>query len=305
MKNPCVVAVVVVYFPDETALARLLHRLALQVQHAVIVDNTDGTPSTSLQSTASTSQTWLVLGRNTGIAHAQNLGVELARERGATHILFMDQDSLPPADMVPRLLHTLASAAPDRHVAAVGPLCRDVKTGRIIPLIQRRGWRIQRTVPEGPEPIGVEYIPASGTLAPIAALERVGPLRAEYFIDRVDVEWCLRARHLGMDILVEPQCVMQHDQATRTVRLLGRTLYIGRDFRAYFHVRNSVAMATKAAISPFWRWDQGIKIVPYILLHILTAQHGRTRMAGVLLTALRDGLLGRMDRGHYAQRLLR
>ena len=33
-------------------------------------------------------------------------------------------------------------------------------------------------------------------------LDRVGPLQDDYFIDRVDVQWCLRARHLGLAIAV-------------------------------------------------------------------------------------------------------
>lgn len=305
MSESRVIAVVVTYQPDGAALARLLQRLAPQVQHTVVVDNTDESCRPLPPPPTGTGQTWLSLGRNTGIAHAQNLGVEHARQLGATHVLFMDQDSLPPEGMAPQLLQSLTAAAPDHRVAAIGPLCRDIKTGRITPLIQRRGWRIQRVQTAGTTPIPVEYIPASGTLATLSALDRVGLFRAEYFIDRVDVEWCLRARHLGMDIRVDPRCVMQHDQATRAVQLLGRTLYIGRDFRAYFHVRNSVAMAARAAIAPFWRWDQIIKTLPYVVLYTLAASHGRLHMAKTLLVAVLDGLRGRMGKGHYESKPLR
>lgn len=309
MIAPCVIAVVVTYHPDQAGLARLLHRLSLQVQHTVVVDNTSGTGGTSAPlphlGSVHPTTTWLPLGHNTGIGHAQNLGVEEARRRGATHVLFMDQDSLPPDTLVPHLLQTLATA-PLHRVAAIGPVCRDVKTGHTTPLIQRHGWRVRRVCTDGlTAPVPVEYIPASGTLVPLPMLDRVGLLRADYFIDRVDVEWCLRARHQGLAVWVDPRTEMQHDQATRTVRLLGRTLYVGRDFRAYFHVRNSVAMALRADIPMLWRVDQFLKTVPYVLLYTLAAEQGRLRMAGALVQAVVDGVRGRMGLGRYETRPLR
>ena len=298
-----VIAVVVTYQPDTTVLARLLAQLAPQVQHTVIVDNTEGTqPATP---TRDPRQTLLLLGQNTGLGHAQNLGMAKARQLGATHVLLMDQDSLPPANLVSHQLQALASASPDT-VAAIGPLCRDVKTGQTTPLIQRHGWRIHRLHAEGlVTPVSVEYIPASGTLIPLHILERVGPMRAEYFIDRVDMEWCLRARHMGLTVWVDPRSEMWHDQATHAIKVLGRTLYVGHNFRCYFHVRNSVAMALRARIPLFWRLDQLLKTPSYMLLYAMAAQTGRLRMVGTLLAAVLDGLRGRMGKGHYEHRPLR
>ena len=382
MAAACIVAVVVAYHPNSTQLTQLLARLAPQVAHTVCVDNTDGLPAATLQPDARSTR--LQLGHNAGIAHAQNLGMAEARQRGATHVLLMDQDSLPPPDLVASLLRALADtdASP---IAAIGPLCRDEKTGRLMPLLQREGWRIRRSVPPvsvkadtsmsnvspsacesgahlpththsptraapqqagpatsaqpaitptntpglqvqataapahasqrvgAPQPhanaspalIHVEYIPASGTLLSLAAYDRVGPLQADYFIDRVDVQWCLRARQLGLAICVAPKVELAHNQATRTVRLLGRTLYVGHDFRAYFHVRNSLAMALRAPIPTFWRIDQLLKLPAYMALHIAVAQHGRGRMAGLMASAVWDGLCGHMGLGRFKDRPLR
>ena len=338
MAAACVVAVVVAYHPEQNRLTQLLARLAPQVAHTVVVDNTDCLPPATLQPNAQLTQ--LQLGHNTGIAHAQNLGIAGAKQLGATHVLLMDQDSLPPPDLVAQLLAAWArdDAA---QIAAMGPLCRDEKSGSLMPLIQRQGWRIHRSVPItatahvadadvnvdvaeasaperpggasqaaspqacSPAPIAVEYIPASGTLLSLAALEHVGPMQADYFIDRVDAQWCLRARQLGLAICVNPAVEMAHNQATRNVRLLGRTLYVGHDFRAYFHVRNSLAMALRARIPAFWRMDQLLKLPAYMLLHIAVAQHGRWRMAGLMAAAVWDGLHGHMGLGRFRGRPLR
>lgn len=386
-----IVAVVVAYHPKAERLAQLLARLAPQVAHTVCVDNSDapsppdsGTPPEVGEHIApnwpdSNQLTVLRLGHNAGIAHAQNLGIAHARQLGASHVLLMDQDSLPPPDLAPRLLTALKGAPQGQPVAAIGPLCRDVKTGRIVPLIQRSGWRIQRRVPESVagadgsasapdaapasaldagagtgtgagagqdavarassesakpkagERIGtsasdvfseptlkpvssagtnfhlhlVEYIPASGSLIDLALLDRVGPMQDDYFIDRVDVQWCLRARHLGLAIAVHPGVEMAHDQATRTVQLGRRTLFVGHDFRAYFHVRNSLAMALRAPIDPFWRADQLLKLPGYMGFHIAVAERGKWRMAGLMGCALLDALRGRMGLGYFTQRPFR
>ena len=153
MTTACVVAVVVAYHPNPSQLAQLLAALAPQVAHTVCVDNTNGLPPATRQPDAHT--THLQLGCNTGIAHAQNLGLAQARQLGATHVLLMDQDSQPPPDLVAQLLagwryveHRQADtdhagapspAGTQPRLAAIGPLCRDEKTGRLMPLIQRQG----------------------------------------------------------------------------------------------------------------------------------------------------------------------
>lgn len=303
--NARVVAVVVTYHANEQALANLWSRLYPQVSHVVQVDNTDN-PSLGKPTTrANGAHITLQLGVNTGIGHAQNLGIARARELGATHVLLLDQDSLPPPELVPQLLQTLTGAETDR-VAAVGPVCRDVKTGRIIPLIQRKGWRIRRTVPTGPTPaLPVAYMPASGTLIPMAILDQIGGMRAEYFIDRVDVEWCLRAGQLGFVLWVDPSVEMLHDQGTESVELPGRTMYVGHEFRRYFHVRNSLAMALRAPIPLFWRLDQLIKTPLYVLFYSAIAHTGRLRTARLLLRGVADAMAGRMDKGFFENRPLR
>ncbi|GAA4419010.1 rhamnosyltransferase [Acidovorax lacteus] len=297
-------AVVVTYHPRYAALQVLLDRLAPQVAHTVVIDNTPPAERRPHPS-ARGKEVLIAQPDNLGIGAAHNAGIAHARALGATHVLLMDQDSLPPEHLVAHLLAALDTAA-QPGITAAGPVCQDVKTGRSTLLIQRFGLRIRRVCADGwVEPLPVEYLPASGMLIPLAMWERVGPMRAEYFIDRVDVEWCLRARKLGFTVLAAPSAVMQHDLGQRAFRCLGRTMYVGRDFRAYFHVRNSLAMSLRACIPWVWRLDQWVKIVPYALLYLLQPEHGRLRMAGLLCRAVWDGVWAHMGRGVFTNRPLR
>lgn len=299
--NAHVVAVVIAYYPDPPRLSRLLARLAPQVAQVLVIDNTDHAAVSLDLPDAPRTTVWR-LNRNTGIGHALNVGIDRARQQGASHVLLMDQDSLPPERLIDAQLHALAR--PElKNAAAIAPICRDIKTSQRMPLISRRHGCLARSTPEPSQPpVAVEYMPSSGTLIPMAMLERVGPMRAEYFIDRVDVEWCLRARRMGLNLWVTPDVEMEHDQAVRSVKFRGRTLYLGRDFRAYFHVRNSLAMALRARIPLLWRLDQLIKLPGYIGLHALTAECGPWRMTHLLLRALADGFAGRMGKGYFEHR---
>jgi len=290
-----VVAVVVTFQPERSRLARALERLRPQVAAIVVVDNSDDAQAPVLEAPTAEGVELIANGRNLGIGQAQNQGIARARALGATHVLLMDQDSLAPPGLVPSLLHTLAAAGAQPPVALVGPVCRDVKTGATLALIRHDGWRVRRLRPEprgGAVP--VDYLPASGSLIPLGALDRLGPLREDYFIDRVDVEWCLRARRRGWAVLVDCGVELQHDLGRRPVRLLGRTVYVGHDWRAGYHVRNSIAMALRAPIALRWRIDQLLKTPLYLVFYTAVAEGGRLRQARRLLRAVCDGVAGRL-----------
>ena len=62
----------------------------------------------------------------------------------------------------------------------------------------------------------------SGTLTSLKAFANLGPFRADFFIDFVDSEYCLRARKAGYRILVSPHARIRHRVGSkRRVALLG------------------------------------------------------------------------------------
>ena len=141
-----VCAVVITYHPDTTQLEQLLQSVLPQVSAVVIVDN--GSDECTLASLRSVCQQWatislIELGDNLGIAAAQNRGIVWARERCHSHVLLLDQDSTPAADMLQKLLQaweTLSCA--DVPVAAVGPRLVDRRTSRSTPFILKTAFHI-------------------------------------------------------------------------------------------------------------------------------------------------------------------
>ncbi|WP_237049630.1 glycosyltransferase family 2 protein [Solilutibacter oculi] len=186
-----VTAIIVTFQPDLSALHAQLARLRPQVAQAVIVDNASGTEvAADLQALGHTFKARLLRNRNNlGIAAALNQGIAVARTLGATHVLLMDQDSLPAADMVEKLSLALARLQSQETVAAVGPVAEDLRTGEAAPFV-RVGFPLNRKIPAVPgECVYCDFLITSGSLVPLVALDAIGGMDEALFIDNVDMEW--------------------------------------------------------------------------------------------------------------------
>lgn len=62
----------------------------------------------------------------------------------------------------------------------------------------------------------IDYILGASLMFTRRFLEVAGPMREDYFLYGEEVEWCLRARALGLRLGVEPRAVVTHAQGTTT-----------------------------------------------------------------------------------------
>lgn len=299
-----VFALVVTYHPQASELQSLLQLLAPQVDHVLVVDNTPGTvdgierlltplrgimPHLRLQRT----------GRNLGIAAAQNIGIRMALDEGFDYVFFSDQDSLPDAGMVASLRDCCTQLQEQgARVACVCPEYFDETTSQMFRLqVQVPGRLFYRSMRGDPEVLAQEIITtiSSGTLVPRAALEQVGGMREDFFIDHVDTEWCLRARALGL-----------HNYATARARLVHRlgdspfrAWYLGwrshngySPVRLYYRFRNFVLLCRLPHVPLRWSLRAGWYWLGNAYAQCLFARH-RAASARAIALGLWDGLRGR------------
>src|SRR5688500_17693140 len=101
-------ALVVAYHPEGRAFSELLHAVSTQTDAIVVVDNTPG-GARCLQPASDDADMVTIIrnGRNLGLGSAQNQAIHWAMTRGFTHVLILDQDSIPAADCVTRLRNAL------------------------------------------------------------------------------------------------------------------------------------------------------------------------------------------------------
>jgi rhamnosyltransferase len=257
-----VFAVIAAFNPDLDRLARVIQAVSGQAAHVVVVDDasTERSP-TGLGAAV----TLIELPANAGLAAALNRGAKAALEQGATHLLFLDQDSVAPAELVERLLQELDGQAP---VAAVGPAWSDERTGR-------RGGRAGQT----------SFLIMSGMLVPAPVFEKLGGFDETLGVDSVDREWCFRALAAGYCLLQVTDVALDHRIGDAPLRG-GWTRH--RPERLYSMMRNRVLLYRRGYVP--WRWKV-VDVVraagKLVMFSVFFAPRGQNLRQ--MLRGLRDG----------------
>ncbi len=288
------IAVVVTFHPDAERLAEGLQAVLPQVDEVVVVDN--GSGPAALETISSLERVKLLrLESNSGIAHAQNRGIAWARSRRADFVLLLDQDSVADAAMVDRLRRAHDRlAATGIKVGAVGPARVDGFGAAARPKFTHFRWAryLQVEVPPDATSMSCDMLIASGTLIPIAALDKVGVMNESLFIDKVDTEWCLRARRAGLSIHGVPGALLHHrlGESVLTVPWWGgRRLPVHKPFRYYYMVRNSLLLQRTPGMRWAWRAADLSQLLQIIVFHGLLAPNSRPNRQ-MIWRGLRDGL---------------
>lgn len=259
-----IVAIVVSYRPEQHILFRLLGKLSEQVNLIAVIDNGSGDAlRLAIDTRAMPSVRFIPLSTNLGIATAQNIGVKWAKDAGADYVILFDQDSDPESNMVSHLLHVaeskLACGVP---LASVGPRYFDERQENPPPFIRVKGLTVERQPCKCIDSIvEVDYLIASGCLIPVSALDEVGWMREELFIDYVDIEWGLRAKHHGLKSFGVCAAMMRHDLGDEPITFFGRKVPLHSPLRHYYHFRNAVWMYRQNWLPLHWKIADGWRLV--------------------------------------------
>ena len=297
-------AVIVIYFPEQEVLDRLLRALAAQVAYIAVVDNgAMESTRTFLRGLAAEAPSLEILyqRQNVGLAAAHNIGIARMRTKGCSHILLLDQDSISAPDMVKKLLQAcLQLQAKSKRVAAVGPGYQDPRTGHASFFV-RFGWlRFKRIYCDHLDntSIPVDFLISSGSLIPIATLDHVGGMDERLFIDHVDTEWFLRAASLGYRAYGIGEARMEHSLGKgAAIRLwLGRWRHIAihTPLRHYYMFRNSTLLYRRNYAPWKWILSDLIRLI-LTFFFFLAVSPDRLEQGRMMLKGLWDGIKDNPD----------
>lgn len=270
-----VAAVVVTYRPDLAMLRRILDRLQPQCD-VVIADNTPDwhAAQTVAACMPARRNSYAWMGGNIGIGAAQNHAIARAWAMGADAVLLLDDDSLPPPDLVEQLIACTVMTGAD---AVVGANALD-DTGREISNARRVPGALPRC----------RDMMSSGTLIRRAIFERVGPFDESLFVDGVDFEWGWRAIRSGITLYLCRATAITHRLGEGRVAGLG----LPSPIRHYFQYRNILRLMSYSHTPWQWRLEQLTKLpIKLGVIALLMPQRGlRLRHVGA---GVRDALLRR------------
>ena len=303
-----VLAIIVCYNPQPAALAVSLSALCEQVEAIVIIDNASANYADIEQAINQSgiddraqgpSISVLRQSSNLGLGAAHNIGIAHARESGFSHILLLDQDSVPLKGMVNNLL---AAGVSKQHqqVSAIGATYLNADNGsesffvRFGKLKFRRQYCGQRDVDGCVE---ADFLISSGSLIAMDTINKIGDMDESLFIDHVDTEWFLRARAKGFKAYGVCDAVMQHGLGEQTHRInlsswsRQRNVPQHKPFRYYYIFRNSVALYRRNYASGWWKWND-LQRLAMIAIMFGLLKPPRWQNVRMMFKGIVDGLRG-------------
>jgi rhamnosyltransferase len=280
-----ITAVVTAYHPDEL-LRGVVEAALVRCASVIVVDNTpapaaaEPPPPDPLGGFRDPRVTLLGSGRNVGLAAALNQG--LAALPAETEAVFLlDQDSVIPDG----LIDALAKDLDDPSIGVVGPSPVDAVTGRAYETLAGRHGRLDDR----------DMVITSGMLLRRSCLEQVpgAGFREDFFVDYVDLDFCLRLRRAGVRIVRDLAQELPHSIGdVRPHRFLGRPVRIGHyaAWRHYWIARNgSILVRENLRAMPVWAVTNVLFMSRWFVQLALFEPKRRTHVPA-FLRGLRDGL---------------
>jgi len=288
--------VLVTHHPDLSVLTEQIAALAPQVGHVVLVDNASPDPRFRDFCASQPKVSLQALPENRGLAHALNAGIASARKLdGVSHVLLMDQDSIPAPDMVSNLQAAIAELASRGKVAAVGPCFRDAREPVDAPFVRIRFPFNRKLRCDGRcTEIRCDFLITSGSLIPLAALDEIGGMDDALFIDNVDLDWCFRAAATGHGLYGVCAAHMRHrlGESRQAVPGFRRGLVVHTPRRLFYMMRNRVLLYRRAHTPGRWIAQDVPRLVVKLLLFSLLISPRRKNLR-CMLAGLRTGIAGR------------
>lgn len=175
----------------------MVSRLLQSVQWVVVVDNASSDVQ-YLADLADDPRIKLIRNEtNRGVSAGINQIIRHAREVNARFVIAFDQDTVISEFMVTRLVEDfdrLESAG--EHVAAIGPVVVDDFTDHCLPFVHFRfpfNTRFNGSPGQQDRLVECHFLISSGCLMSMRAIEEIGLMNEDLFIDNVDLDWCFRA----------------------------------------------------------------------------------------------------------------
>lgn len=234
-------AVIITFNPVIANVTNLVKTLLSQNVKVVIVDNNSKNRS-EFDSFISTHI--IFLEDNLGIAKAQNVGIDYAKNDNAEYIVFFDQDSTICDNFISDLMFDYRGLENNGvQVGSIGSRFMDERFSFFYPSINYNNGKRERVDTENIiEPTKSTLLISSGSLVSISTLLSVGLMRENYFIDYVDTEWCFRAESKGYSNYISSRAVMKHAVGDNMIENRYFKTPIHSPFRRYYITRNAFYM---------------------------------------------------------------
>lgn len=212
--NPLVYVVVLSWNRSATTL-KCLESLALSRYpntRVVAVDNASTDDTVERIREAFPDIPLIVSPANLGYAEGNNMGIRYALERGAEHVLVVNDDVVVEPEAIGFMV-----ASADPGVAAVGCKVRVLEMPDRLWAAGNPNFGCTELLPKDDgrfdTPRDLDYAVGCCILLRSSVLREIGHFDPAYFLEFEEADWCSRARKAGHRIVYEPRAVVYHKQS--------------------------------------------------------------------------------------------
>jgi len=301
MTNLAILGIIVTYNPPSDILGNLFV-LSMQVKKVLIVDNASDINFRNLiKNEVKHNGLWLEVifnKSNLGISRALNQGFAWAIAHGYDYVITFDQDSTLSPDMIQKMLVVYNTHPEGKNIAIVAPNVKNAHSSISTLYLQPRNKFLFERIPCQKENINnVSLAITSGSLCNISAYQEIGGFREDFFIDYVDIEYCLRAKKLDYKIIVACEAILYHQLGNQQTKKIG-TFTLNPTFhspiRWYYINRNRMVMYRLYAIMyPYWALYDFMSSCS-LLLRMFLFEDQKLRKIFAFFLGVVDGIFGRM-----------
>jgi rhamnosyltransferase len=272
LSNLCSIIVTYQFKVNEFASNLKCHKLNF---HKVIIVN--NSPEISIDLFKSNQVTLINNPGNIGLGAALNIGILEAKKQGIEMVALFDQDTLLPSDFTQNMLKHINTYQGLKIAALFSPVFFNQVTDDYGSIINFKPFRLIRSKPDKKKKIThPQYVITSGSFIPISILDDVGLMREELFIDFLDIEWCLRARAKGYQIVSFSKVEIVHYLGDLSISFMGTNYPIHSPLRMYYFFRNAIYLYRLKETDWNWRIIDASRNFFRILFYMLFVKNRLT-----------------------------
>jgi len=296
------IASVTLAYKFDTQLPKQLEALRLQVRaldEMIVVNNGANDQTSAMLAARHPNVTALNLSVNQGAGGGYAAGMAYAAlKKKHDWVWLLDQDSVPAADALEQLLAPLQRMENLKDkIGLIAPVLTHSGTGLSYSGMRWANKWVRMDSAATNEPVHfADAVISSGSLIRREVIEQVGLPRADFFIDFVDFEYCLRIRSQGFIIAVVSASHLEHSIGNpQRKSLLGFSYAWGghEPWREYYKARNEIFTLNLY----FPGWHGKLSVFSRVLRHalgILLFGSNKLQCFKMIVRGLRDGSRGQL-----------
>ncbi|MGL4866431.1 MAG: glycosyltransferase family 2 protein [Cetobacterium sp.] len=257
------ISAIIVTFNPGSKIKDTIDKLNNQVEKIFIIDNNSNKKEKVIELNKYKKVEVIYNNKNIGLGAAQNIGIKKSIDENFEWILFLDDDSEIEDDFIEKLKKGYYSYKDKDKLGILAPniLFRNLEKKVAYPIkskffIKRINFNGQKYIDD------VMFVISSGSLIKIDMIKKIDSFKEHFFVDHIDVEYCLRVNSNNYKIrVVKDAKLYQKVGNTSHKKVLGIRVYPTNHSpeRQYTKYRNAI-----------WTWKEYfLKEPQYVIYDIL------------------------------------